>query len=222
MGKKILIVVAHPDDEVLGIGGTILKHVSNNDKVSVLILGDGETSRKPDADIQKRRSQAKRVAAELGIIEVILENLPDNKFDSVPLLDITKKIEDVVNKIKPEIIYTHYPQDLNIDHQLTFQATLTACRPQPGFFVKKILAFETLSSTEWQIKDSHHVFCPTEYVDISQNIERKIEIMKIYEDELRKYPHPRSVEGIRILARYRGMEVGCEYAEAYQVIRTLS
>lgn len=141
----------------------------------------------------------------------------------MPLLDIIKKIESVIARIKPDIIYTHHMGDLNIDHRLTTQAVLTACRPQPGFCVKKILSFEVLSSTEWQIKDSSYCFYPTEYTDIFEFIEKKVEILqKAYGDELRQFPHPRSVQGVRILAQYRGIEVGYKSAEAFQIIRFLS
>lgn len=216
------MVAAHPDDEILGVGGTILKHVKNGDQVSILVLGDGESSREAKVDIEKRENQAKRVIQALGAKEMILKKLPDNQFDSLPLLEIIKEVEAVIRQVKPEIIYTHCPTDLNVDHRLTFQAVLTACRPQPGFGVKKILAFETLSSTEWQIKDQSHLFLPTEYHDIAEFIDQKVEILKIYQDELRDYPHPRSVEGVKILAQYRGIEVGYHYAEAFQIIRSLN
>lgn len=220
--NKILVVVAHPDDEVLGAGGTILKHVKNGDQVSVLILGDGVTSRGASAAEKKKRiAQAKKAANFLGAKEVFLENLPDNKFDAVPLLDIVKKVERVINKIKPAVIYTHFGEDLNIDHRLTFQAVLTACRPQPNFFVKKILSFEVLSSTEWQAKRKNKMFAPNYYSDIGDFIDKKIAAMEIYQEELRPYPHSRSKEGIRILAQYRGLEIGHQFAEAFQAVRVL-
>lgn len=220
--SNVLVVVAHPDDEILGVGGTILKHVKQGDRVSILVLGDGETARDANVDIAKRENQAQAVGQALGIQEMILKKLPDNKFDSLPLLEIVKEVEKVIDKLKPETVYTHCPYDLNVDHRLTFQAVLTACRPQPDLGVKKILAFETLSSTEWQIKDKSNMFSPTEYNDISEFIAKKIEALKIYQDELRDYPHPRSVEGVKILAQYRGMEVGYKYAEAFQIIRNLN
>lgn len=222
MKNNILVIVAHPDDEILGVGGTILKHVKNGGEANILVLGDGETSKDTNIDVEKRESQAGETAQRLGVKNIFTEKLPDNQFDSVPLLQITKKVEKVINTIKPDIIYTHHAYDLNIDHRLTFQAVITACRPQPDFFVKKILAFETLSSTEWQIKDQANAFCPNEYINISDYIDKKIEILKIYKDELRKYPHPRSTQGVKILAQYRGMEAGYKYAEAFQVIRILS
>ena len=219
--KKFLIVVAHPDDEVLGMGGTIFKHVNNGEEVNSLILGEGETSRKEKGNVEKRKEQAKKAAKVLGIKNVFFEDLPDNKFDSVPLLEITQKIEAIINKVRPNIVYTHHAYDLNIDHRLTFKAVLTACRPQPNFYVKKISSFEVLSSTEWQLKNSNNLFCPNEYVNITESIDKKLEALKCYKDEIRELPHPRSLEGVKILSQYRGIEVGCPHAEAFKIIRSL-
>lgn len=222
MLNKILAVVAHPDDEILGMGGTILKHLKEKDEVSLLFISDGITSRGGQTDVKKRKAEAEKSANLLGIKNIIMEDFPDNQLDAVPLLKVIKKIENVILKMKPNIIYTHQPNDLNIDHQIVFKAVLTACRPQPGCVVKKILGFETVSSTEWQIKDQAHCFCPTEYVDILEFIERKIKILEqAYGKELRPYPHPRSKEGVKIFAQYRGLEVGLKFAEAFCLIRNI-
>ncbi|MBI3290799.1 PIG-L family deacetylase [Candidatus Falkowbacteria bacterium] len=220
--SKVLIVAAHADDEVLGMGGTIAKHTKNGDEVRLIVLADGESSRDEPGDIEKREQEAKKAAEILGIENIIFKRFPDQQLDTLPLLKINKAIEEVLAEFKPEIIYTHNPTDLNKDHQLACPATLTACRPQPGFSVKKILAFEVLSSTEWQIKDKASMFAPTEYNDISEFIDQKIKALRIYQDELKNYPHPRSIEGVKILAQYRGIEVGYKYAEAFQVIRILN
>ncbi len=218
---KVLIVVSHPDDEVLGCGGIILKHISKGDQVYILILSDGETSRDQGVDLVKRESNARKVADMLGVTHLYLEKLPDNQCDAIPLLNVVKIVEGVVKKVQPSIVYTHNSYDLNIDHQIAFRAVLTACRPQPNFFVKRILAFEVLSSTEWQTKERSTLFCPTVYEDITDFIDKKIEVLKIYQDELREYPHPRSIEGVRVLAKYRGIESGYRFAEAFQLIREL-
>lgn len=223
MAQKILIVAAHPDDEVLGVGGTILKHTQNGDQVSVLILGDGVTSRGGSSEeIDHRIDQAKKVAKILGVKKIILTSLPDNKFDFIPLLSIAKKVEKIIDMIKPDIIYTHHGGDLNVDHRLTFQAVLTACRPQPNFCVKKILTFETPSSTEWSAKSIGESFVPNCYNDITDFIDKKIEALEIYENEMRTFPHPRSYEGVEILAKFRGMTVGHKFAEAFEIIRELN
>lgn len=218
MKNNILVIAAHPDDEVLGAGGTILKHVKSKDKVTLIILSEGEASRGNQANAIKRLNQAKRVGQLLGVANLHLEKLPDNEFDKISLLTITKTLERYIYSIKPNIIYTHNISDLNIDHQITAKSVITACRPQPNFFVKKILSFEVLSSTEWQFTN---LFCPNEFVNITEYIDKKIQIVKIYKDELRKYPHPRSLEGIKVLAKYRGMQVGLLFAEAFQIIRSL-
>jgi LmbE family N-acetylglucosaminyl deacetylase len=217
--NKVLVVAAHPDDELLGVAGTLCRHKEKGDDLSILILANGEDSRDSGADAKKRLAQAGEAAKDLGAT-LYLENLPDNQFDSVPLLKIAKLVEVVVAEVKPDTVYTHYAHDLNIDHRLTCQAVLTACRPMPGCSVKTIFSFETLSATEWQIKDSRQ-FSPNYYVDITKNLEEKKRLLKYYNDEMRSYPHPRSYEGIDILAKYRGLEVGLKAAEAFVVVRAI-
>lgn len=223
MKNNILIIVAHPDDEVLWVWWTILKHIDNWDTVNILILSNWEDSRwRNISDNEKRRLQANNVKEYFWISNLYLENLPDNKFDSVNLLEVTQLVEKYIWKIIPNIIYTHHGNDLNIDHRLTFQAVLTSCRPQPWFSVKKILTFETLSSTEWQNKTSENIFKPNYYVNIEKYINKKINIMEIYKDELREYPHPRSLKAIELLSNFRWIEVWCKNAEAFEIIRIIN
>lgn len=219
--KKILVIAAHPDDEVLGMGGTLAKLFSNN-RLDILLLSDGEKSREIRLDVLKRQQQAQTVAKKLEVDNLWLENLPDNQFDTWPLLKIVKVIEKYLLKTKPEIVYTHHQFDLNIDHQITFKAVLTACRPQPNYMVKKIISFEVLSATEWQSKDNNQVFLPNLYINIVKTVDKKVELMKIYKDELRQWPHPRSLKGIKTLAEYRGMEIGVKFAEAFKIVRQLN
>jgi LmbE family N-acetylglucosaminyl deacetylase len=225
MSKTVLIVAAHPDDEVLGCGGTIRKLVKKGYSVYTLILGEGVTSRDPVRDRKKREREIEELKEKaikanklLGVKEVFLYEFPDNRFDSVDLLDIIKTIERVKKEIQPDIIFTHSQHDLNIDHALTYKAVLTASRPVRGETVKEIYSFEVLSSSEWVYPPK---FSPNLYIDISDTIEDKIKAMSLYTSELRKYPHPRSLEGIRILAKKRGLEVGFYYAEAFEVVRIL-
>lgn len=220
---KILIIAAHPDDEVLGCGGTIAKLSSNND-IYTLILGEGITSRnipeeQKKEDVERLRRDAESANEILGVKKVFFEDFPDNKFDTVPLLDIIKTIEEYTLEINPEIIYAHHYGDLNIDHQITHKAVFTAIRPIEDYSVKKIFTFEILSSTEWNKQNQCNVFIPNTYIDISKTIDRKMEAMKCYKSEIREYPHPRSMEGIKILAQKRGLEVGLKYAEAFCLIR---
>jgi LmbE family N-acetylglucosaminyl deacetylase len=222
---KILIIAAHPDDEVLGCGGTIARLAKNN-TINTLILGEGITSRdisQQEKDLKKSvlRDHCKKANALLGVKKVFFEQFPDNTFDSIPLLDITKPIEKLIKKIRPDVIYTHHHGDLNIDHRITQQAVLTATRPFGDNPVKKILSFEVLSSTEWNVPDTGTLFIPNTWIDISDTLQMKLDAMQEYTGELCAYPHPRSIEGIKILAAKRGLEVGFPYAEAFRLIRSI-
>lgn len=222
MNKKILIVAAHPDDEILGAGGTLLKHSMDGDKLYCLILGKGLGARgkASPAALKKQQRDASDAGKIIGFEKIFFSNMPDNSFDTVSLLSITKIVENHLSKIRPDIVYTHHGGDLNIDHRLAFQAVITASRPCNGDCPKAIYAFETLSSTEWQA-DSDQRFVPDVFVDIGKTIDKKIKAMEKYVSEIRKYPHPRSAEGIRTLARYRGMESGLEAAEAFCLVREI-
>ena len=222
---NILIIVAHPDDEVLGCGGTIAKLSSNSD-IYTLILGEGITSR--DISDEEKKEELKELKGQsdesnkiLDVKRVFFEHFPDNKFDTIPLLDIIKSIEKIIQEIKPEEIFTHHYGDLNIDHQITHKAVLTAVRPVGGYTVKKILLFEVLSSTEWNYQNQTSIFTPNTYIDISETLNKKLEAMKVYKSEIHDYPHPRSLEGIKILAKKRGLEVGLKFAEAFCLIRKI-
>jgi len=229
--KKVMIVVAHPDDELLGIGGTIQKLKSEyNCKIQVVILGEGITSRDIVRDIDMRNEELnthqKNILAAKNILNYdILSTyqFPDNRFDTVPLLDIIKVIEKEKNKMNPEVIFTHHGGDLNIDHQITFQAVLTSCRPMQNEKVKSIISFETPSGTEWQSSNHPTQFIPNFFIEINQNhLDKKIEAMECYEYEKRKFPHPRSPEALKILASYRGLTVGKQYAEAFFMVRCIN
>ena len=219
MSETVLVVAAHPDDEALGCGGTIARHIATGDQVHVLFLADGEAAREK-ADISYRRDAANRSADALGISERIFLDWPDNKLDSVPLLDVVQSLEPHINRLNPSIIYTHFSGDLNIDHRITAQAVMTACRPQPGSMsaLKRILSFEVLSSTEWS---TNAPFVPNYWIDISATIENKMSALAPYDSEMREYPHTRSYQNVRQLAGFRGASVGVEYAEAFVLLRAV-
>ena len=208
MSETVLVVAAHPDDEALGCGGTIARHTAIGDQVHVLFLADGEAAREK-ADISYRRDAANRSADALGISERIFLDWPDNKLDSVPLLDVVQSLEPHISRLNPSIIYTHFSGDLNIDHRITAQAVMTACRPQPGSIsaLKRILSFEVLSSTEWS---TNAPFVPNYWIDISATIENKMSALAPYDSEMREYPHTRSYQNVRQLAGFRGASVGVE------------
>lgn len=228
MNKKVLVIAAHPDDEVLGCGGTIIKHVEDNDEVHIMILAEGITSRDITRNTLLRSEELKKLhedtsscAKIMGVKDIELYDFPDNRMDSVPLLDIVKKIEIKIEKFQPHIVYTHHNGDVNIDHTIAHIAAVTACRSLPGQCVKRILFFETLSSTEWQMQTSSKIFKPNWYVEIAKTFEKKINALKCYSSEMRKYPHPRSYEGVKILAQYRALAIGGEYAEAFSLGRNI-
>ncbi|MEK7218732.1 MAG: PIG-L family deacetylase [Patescibacteria group bacterium] len=220
-----LVIAAHPDDEVLGCGGTIARLAGEGQDVHILILGEGATSRyaqrteAPAADLRRLREQAHKAAALLGAKGVTVHGLPDNRFDTVPLLDIVKAIETHVNRLQPETMFVQHGGDLNIDHALTFRAALTAARPMAGAPVKRVYAYEVPSSTEWSFGQFAPAFRPNTFVDIGATFRRKQEAMALYEEEARAFPHPRSPEALEAHARYWGSAAGLEAAEAFQLIR---
>jgi len=222
---NILIMAAHPDDEVLGCGGTIARLVTEGHQVHVAILGEGITSRYRQRDqadkdlILQLKGKSHQVGELLGVDQVYTFDLPDNRFDTIPLLDIIKPIEDLIECIQPQIIYTHHGGDLNIDHCQVFRATLTAARPLPGFPVKTIYAYEVPSSTEWAFGKFHPPFQPNVFMDITTTLENKIHAMALYETEGRNFPHPRSPEALRATAIRWGAVSGCCAAEAFELVR---
>ena len=222
MKQISLIIAAHPDDEVLGCGGTIARHISEGDNVAVLFLSDGVSSReKPNQSIEERNKSAFEACKILGADTPLFLNFPDNKMDALPLLEIVLALEKIINKIKPEVIYTHHAGDLNIDHRITHNAVMTACRPQPDFFVKKILSFEILSATEWNSSGFGRQFAPNYFVNITKQFNIKIDALRAYDTEMRPYPHSRSYEAVEALAKYRGASVGFNFAEAFYAQRIL-
>ena len=223
MSKNVLVVVAaHPDDEVLGAGGTIARHVADGDCVRVVFMADGVASRDagdPEADM--RRSEAADAALDiLGVRESYHLGFADNSMDETTLLSVVKKLEPVLRKCSPDVIYTHHFGDLNIDHRITQQAVMTICRPQPGEPCREIYGFEVLSSTEWQTVGDRP-FLPSLFVDISSFVDRKLKALFAYAEEMRTVPHSRSVEHAELLARHRGHSVGVMHAEAFEVYRII-
>ena len=225
---KILIISAHPDDEVLGCGGSMAKWSRDGNEVHLLIMAEGVTSRDKQRDRGHRTedltilAQSTNQAAEiLGVRSVELLNFPDNRMDSVDLLDVVKSVEERIKKLQPAMVVTHHAGDLNIDHKITHQAVITACRPLPGQTVKHILSFEVASATQWQSPTFGNPFVPNWFEDISETLELKIKAMEAYKSEMRDWPHPRSIKAVEHLARWRGATVGVEAAEAFMLIREI-
>lgn len=215
----VLVVAAHSDDEALGCGGTIAKHVANEDEVYVAFMTNGVGARETmQKESSVRHASSQRALEKLGVIKSFRFDFPDNQMDRVPLLEVTKKVEDIIEKTLPNIVYTHFFGDLNIDHQVTHKAVMTACRPQSWCTVKEIYTFEVLSSTEWSSKISSP-FLPQKIIDISDHWQRKLEALECYDLEMRDYPHSRSYETVKALAMYRGASHGVNMAEAFFVER---
>tara|TARA_B100000530_G_scaffold115906_1_gene72231 strand:- start:862 stop:1581 length:720 start_codon:yes stop_codon:yes gene_type:complete len=232
---KILVIVAHPDDEVLGMGGTIKKLTKEGHNIKIVILATGITSRRSpnysnstDYKLDKKlenitkkqlkelQKDAKNASKILGVTKLTMMNFPDNEMDKITNLEITKTIEKIINEFKPQIVYTHSEYDLNIDHRIIHNAVLTATRPSQKFTVKKVITFEVPSSTEWNFSKK---FIPNIFVDISKELSVKTRAMKAYQNEIRKFPHPRSMEGLEIIAKRWGTVSGFRAAEAFCLIR---
>lgn len=224
---NILIIAAHPDDEVLGCGGTIARMSHEGNYIYIAILGEGISSRyrqREQADtslVVELKERSQRAGELLGAKEVFTFDLPDNRFDTVPMLDIVKLVEDLIERIRPQVIYTHHGGDLNIDHRQVFCATLTATRPFSGCPVNRIYSYEVPSSTEWAMGNFYPSFMPNVFVDIQGTLEIKIQAMSLYESERRVFPHPRSPEVLRAIATRWGSLAGCAAAEAFEVVREL-
>jgi len=226
--KSIAVIAAHPDDEILGCGGAIAKWARKGASINILLMTDGESSRDDQDDLimsfkkQERLSAAERCAQYLGCNSVTRLNFPDNRMSDSILLDVVKAIERFIDKYQPDEVLTHHSSDVNVDHRVTHDAVLSACRPQPGHCVKRILFFEVPSSTEWNTSASRVSFTPNYFCDVSETLEEKLGALKIYEDEMRPYPHSRSATAIECLARWRGASVGVEAAEGFMVGRIIS
>ena len=231
---NILVIVAHPDDEVLGMGGTILKHAKKGDKVTVAYLTTGitsrrstnyktnsryETTKKQQMEIRKQieelRKDAKKVCKFLRVKKTIFFDYPDNELDTISLLKIIKTVEELTKQTKPDRIYTSHFGDLNIDHRIVYESVLTAVRPTE-IKVKELLCFELLSSTEWSFS---YDFKPNYFIDIKDELKSKVKAMKFYKNEIRAYPHPRSIDSIKHSAGKWGTVSGFIAAEAFQLIR---
>jgi LmbE family N-acetylglucosaminyl deacetylase len=234
---KVLIIVAHPDDEVLGMGGTITKYVKNGDSVKIVIMATGVFSRRSsnnmnasvyevDDDMLKKMSKqvqnlqkdAIKASKIMGVTDVEFLDFPDNEMDKKSNLEITKKIESIISKFKPDIVFTHSQHDVNIDHRMIYDATITATRPFSKFKVKEVISFEVPSSTEWYFPSK---FSPNMFIDINKELNTKIKALSAYKTEINDFPHPRSAKGIEIIAKHWGTVSAFNAAEAFYIVRQL-
>lgn len=219
--KKALIVVAHPDDETLGAGGTIRRMVNNGAVVDLLIASDGSSAQFGD-DIEaceRRNAHLNNACDILGIGRRTVLNFPDMRLDTVAHIELNQAIGDVAVEGGYDTILTHHPGDVNLDHQQVFNSVMVVARPVPGTSIRTVAAFFVNSSTEWGAPLANSTFMPNVFVDICQTIDSKLAALAAYKDELRSFPHPRSVEAVRARAQTVGSEVGATHAEAFQLIR---
>ena len=221
----VLVIAAHPDDEVLGCGGAMAKHAASGDEVHTLFLADGVSARPAGGGrvaIDARKEAATRAAQVLGVEPPRFLDLPDNRLDTLALLDVVRPVEDMVAALAPAVVYTHHGGDLNVDHRVAHQATMTACRPLPSSPVCAIYAFEIASSTEWASPNTGSPFRPTRFVDINRELDRKLNALACYEGEMPPFPHSRSAQAVEALARWRGTNAGIVAAEAFEVLRQIA
>lgn len=223
--RTVLVVAAHTDDEALGCGATIRRHADRGDSIAAIHLTDGVGSRSADATdadaVDVRHDAALGSARILGFDWVAGGDFPDNALDTVPLLEVCKFIESAKRDVDPDLVYVHHGGDLNVDHRIAFQATLTAFRPQPGERCREIRTFEVASSTEWSDPDIGPRFDPQIFVDASETWLEKRRALEVYDEEMRAYPHSRSIEALDALSRWRGAQVGLERAEAFGLVRRI-
>ena len=218
---RVLVIAAHPDDEVLGMGGTIAVHSERGDVVRVVVVTDGSSTQYPDdaATRARKEEEARRAAAELGVTDYVHLDLPDMRLDTLAHVEVNTIVEEHVRDLAPQVVYTAQP-DVNRDHQVLFDSVAVATRPTPGQPVRRLLTYAPTSSTEWTPAPVNW-FVPNWFVDITGTLERKLAAFGHYETERREYPHPRSERAIRAAAEYYGASCGCEYAEPFVLVRGL-
>lgn len=224
--KKVLIIAAHPDDEVLGCGGFISKYISNGVQFKVVFIGEGSTCRYEDFEssdalnsINFRNNLAIDSLGLFGIKDIEFNNLPCGRFDQVPIISINKIIEKVIRGFAPDTVLTHSQNDVNNDHKIVFNATLMATRPGAQNHVGRVLSYEVLSSSEWGFNEG---FMPNHFERLKKvDVDLKWEAIARYSSEIRDYPFPRSLAGVNALSMFRGMQSGFEYAESFRIIRSL-
>jgi len=218
---RVLVLAAHPDDEVLGMGGTIALHADHGDAVRIVCVTDGSSTQYPgDAATRARKEEeARRAAGELGVTDYVHLDLPDMRLDTLPHVEVNRVVEEHVRDFSPQTVYTPHP-DVNLDHRAVFDSVAVATRPTPGQSARRVLTYAPTSSSEWT-PAARNWFVPNWFVDVTGTLERKLAAFAHYETEQRPYPHPRSERAIRAAAEFHGASCGCEYAEPFVLVRGL-
>lgn len=222
---NVLCVATHPDDEIIGVGGVLARHSSQGDEVSVSVLSRAgparhdEVTPEVEAQVVERRDCTRRACRHLGVHNLSFHDFPDNAFDEVRLLEVVKAVEEEIRTYDPDVIYTHHHGDLNISHEITCRAVITAARPLPDSGIDRILAFETLSNSEWAVPNVSNEFRPSVFVDVSDHLDAKLDALAEHNGELRTHPHPRTIDNVRRNARLWGAKAGVPAAEAFELLR---
>ena len=219
---NVVVVAAHPDDEILGAGATLAKHARAGDAVHAVVLAEGATSRYETGMKESLHESGERAARAIGFASIRFESLPDQRLDTVPLIEVTQRIEKILEPLDPAIVYTHFGGDVNLDHGVVARAVWTACRPYRFAGLRRVAAFETPSSTEWGAPNEGGGFRPNLYVDVAATLDAKIAAIECYESELRPYPHPRSARALRERAAYWGSVAGRTAVEAFMILREMA
>lgn len=221
MNSRVLVVAPHPDDEVLGCGGTIARHVAQDDEVHVLVVTRGASELYPLEEEEEVRQEARAAHLILGVSDTHFLDFPAPKLDTIPVYQLADAIAHIIRQYQPQIVYLPHRGDIHLDHQRVYQATLVAARPINHCPVRQLLCYETLSETEWAPPWSDTAFVPNVFVDITDYLDLKLKAMHCYKSELQYAPHPRSLYGIETLARQRGSTVSLSAAEVFMLVRQI-
>lgn len=218
---KVLVFAPHADDEILGVGGTIAKYIDEGHEVYVCVITKGHPTMFPQVVIDQLREETIGSHKFLGITETIFLEFPSVLLNEVPRYKLNKKIDEVINKVLPDIVFIPHFGDMHLDHYIVAQSVMVSVRPIKEHKVLEVYSYETLSETEWNVPHVSNTFIPTTFIDISKYLDKKLKAMNFYATQLKDYPHPRSLEAIKALAKVRGSTVGVKYAEAFSLIRRL-
>ncbi|HNT34168.1 MAG TPA: PIG-L family deacetylase [bacterium] len=221
MSDTVLVVAAHPQDEILGVGGTIAKHTRNGDKVSVVLMSEGAGEELTEQRVSVLRKEAEAAASILGVEKVFRLSFPYMCFNAIPMIELTRDLYEVVNQVAPDIVYTHHRGDIHTDHQMVWSATMVVTRSFGKKIVKKILSYEDPSCTRWAPPFLEYAFIPNCFEDITDTIDIKMKALEAYESEHRAYPHPRSAEALRLVAEVWGIKISAGPTEAFELVRSL-
>ena len=216
---RVLVIAPHPDDEIIGVGGTIAKRAKDGDEVYVCVVTKGKSPLFNDEFIEQGRKECRKADKKLGVKETIFLDFPAVMLETVPRYEFNGKISEVVNSIKPDEVYIPHRGDMQIDHQMVVDAAMVAVRPRGNNYPKRVYAYETLSETGWNIPNIVNEFIPTVYEDITDTYDVKLEAMAIFESQLSVFPEARSIGAIEALAKYRGATVSVKAAEAFSLVR---